>query len=393
MQEEKITPIRGYSDEPIFYVYFHKKPDGSVFYVGKGKNDRAWYKRNRNRHWWNVVNKYGKFDVEIVKEGLTEREAFDLEAKYVNEIGIDNLTNMTMGGISTTGYRHTEETKKLQKDIAKEKLKDPEWCNRLMTQLERLHYLQRNDKEYIKRMSDLQKEIYANLPEEEKVRRAEKRVEWLKDADKVAAAKENLLKHLHSAETRKNLSDKAKAKWARLTDAEYAEKCKLHAAILNAPENRAKSKEIIAKKLVVNRKYVFESIRDFSKFKGVVVTNLHRAKIAADKILADFMVYCGYFIEFYNSEVHSNCIPYNGQEIKKLSFDCLPLSKAVVTEGKVFLSLKEAAIFTGLDSNARADFITKNLRLGKPAMGYMWREATTEEIKEEVLRRLEEISE
>lgn len=393
MQEEKVLPIRGYSEEPVFYVYFHKRPDGSIFYVGKGKNDRAWYKRNRNKHWWNVVNKHGSFDVEIVKSGLTEQEAFDLEAKYVNEIGIDNLTNMTMGGISTTGYRHTEETRKLQKEIAQEKLKDPEWYNRLMTQMERLHYLQRNDAEYIKKMSELQKELYANLPEEEKARRAEKRVEWLKDADKVAAAKEKLLKHLHSEEARKNLSDKAKAKWASLTDEEYAEKCRLHTAILNDPENRAKLKELVSKKVVVNRKYIFASIKDFAKFKGVVATNFHKAKRAADKTLVDFMVHCGYFIEFYNSELHNDCVPYDGQEIKKLSFDCLPRRKAVVTEGRVFLSLKEAAIFTGLDSDARADFITKNLRLGKPAMGYMWREATTEEIKEEVLRRLEEISE
>lgn len=393
MQEEKVLPIRGYSEEPVFYVYFHKRPDGSIFYVGKGKNDRAWYKRNRNKHWWNVVNKHGSFDVEIVKSGLTEQEAFELEAKYVNEIGIDNLTNMTMGGISTTGYRHTEETRKLQKEIAQEKLKDPEWYNRLMTQMERLHYLQRNDAEYIKKMSELQKELYANLPEEEKARRAEKRVEWLKDADKVAAAKEKLLKHLHSEEARKNRSDKAKAKWASLTDEEYVEKCKLHTAVLNDPENRAKLKELVSKKVVVNRKYIFASIKDFAKFKGVVATNFHKAKRAADKTLVDFMVHCGYFIEFYNSELHNDCVPYDGQEIKKLSFDCLPRSKAVITEGRVFLSLKEAAIFTGLGSDARADFITKNLRLGKPAMGYMWREATTEEIKEEVLRRLEEINE
>src|SRR5574343_102749 len=302
MQEEKVLPIRGYSEEPVFYVYFHKRPDGSIFYVGKGKNDRAWYKRNRNKHWWNVVNKHGSFDVEIVKSGLTEQEAFDLEAKYVNEIGIDNLTNMTMGGISTTGYRHTEETRKLQKEIAQEKLKDPEWYNRLMTQMERLHYLQRNDAEYIKKMSELQKELYANLPEEEKARRAEKRVEWLKDADKVA------------------------------TDEEYAEKCRLHTAILNDPENRAKLKELVSKKVVVNRKYIFASIKDFAKFKGVVATNFHKAKRAADKTLVDFMVHCGYFIEFYNSELHNDCVPYDGQEIKKLSFDCLPRRKAVVTE-------------------------------------------------------------
>lgn len=51
----------------------------------------------------------------------------------------------------------------------------------------------------------------------------------------------------------------------------------------------------------------------------------------------------------------------NGEELKRLDFDVLPRSKAVVMdEGKVFLSMREAAIFcNGKTIDATADFITK----------------------------------
>ena len=63
----------------IFYVYLHRrKTDNKVFYVGKGKNRRAWCTDKRNKHWNNVVDKHG-FNVDIVFEGLSEQEAFQIE--------------------------------------------------------------------------------------------------------------------------------------------------------------------------------------------------------------------------------------------------------------------------------------------------------------------------
>ena len=42
-----------------YYIYFHiNKTTGKVFYVGKGKDRRAWRKEGRSYYWNNIVNKY-----------------------------------------------------------------------------------------------------------------------------------------------------------------------------------------------------------------------------------------------------------------------------------------------------------------------------------------------
>jgi hypothetical protein len=95
----------------MFYVYIHKlATDGKPFYVGKGSGKRAWSKQ-RNQFWKNVANKHG-FSVEIVKDGLTEIEAYELEAKLVSEYGRDNLTNLSDGGYGSASGRVVGENEK-----------------------------------------------------------------------------------------------------------------------------------------------------------------------------------------------------------------------------------------------------------------------------------------
>ena len=82
-----------------YYVYKHiRKKDGSTFYIGKGKEHRVESDKGRNTHWKRIVKKDGGFDSEIIKDGLSEDEAFNLEVKLISEIGLDNLCNMTEGG-------------------------------------------------------------------------------------------------------------------------------------------------------------------------------------------------------------------------------------------------------------------------------------------------------
>ena len=82
-----------------YYVYKHiRKKDGSTFYIGKGKEDRVESDKNRNAHWKRIVKKDGGFDYEIIMDGLSEDEAFNLEVKLISEIGLGNLCNMTEGG-------------------------------------------------------------------------------------------------------------------------------------------------------------------------------------------------------------------------------------------------------------------------------------------------------
>lgn len=97
-------------------VYQHKKPNGEIFYIGIGVvKKRANSKYGRNKHWHNVVNKYG-YKSEILFDNVDYKEAKQIE-KYLigyygrKDINTGILVNMTDGG---EGYlnMNTKERKK-----------------------------------------------------------------------------------------------------------------------------------------------------------------------------------------------------------------------------------------------------------------------------------------
>lgn len=80
-------------------VYIHKrKTDGSIFYVGQGKNNRFKSIKGRNKVWKQIVIEHG-FEYEILNHNVTHLEALELEKKYISFYGVENLCNMTIGGI------------------------------------------------------------------------------------------------------------------------------------------------------------------------------------------------------------------------------------------------------------------------------------------------------
>ena len=84
-----------------YYVYVHRrKSDGSVFYVGKGHGQRAWWKY-RSQHWSRIADKHG-YTVEIVESGYTEWFAHEREIQLIEKIGRANLCNHTDGGEGCT---------------------------------------------------------------------------------------------------------------------------------------------------------------------------------------------------------------------------------------------------------------------------------------------------
>ena len=89
-----------------FYVYIHKKPDGTPFYVGKGTGNRA-YQFSRRTQWHkNIVEKYGRNNIIIeIVNCVNESQAFDLEKIYIKQLKHNGvcLVNLTDGGEGVAG--------------------------------------------------------------------------------------------------------------------------------------------------------------------------------------------------------------------------------------------------------------------------------------------------
>ena len=102
----------------IFYVYGYRRDkdsnngkEGTFFYFGKGKGDRAYSKQH------NVPVPKDKSNIVIIECNMLEDDALTLEIKLIAEygridIGTGILRNLTDGGDrGSYGYKHTEESK------------------------------------------------------------------------------------------------------------------------------------------------------------------------------------------------------------------------------------------------------------------------------------------
>lgn len=97
----------------MFVVYTHSKPNGNVFYVGKGSVKRSKATDNRNPYWHNIVKKHG-FVVSVVAQYENELDALQHEIRLIAELreSGSRLANITSGGEGVCGYVHTESSKK-----------------------------------------------------------------------------------------------------------------------------------------------------------------------------------------------------------------------------------------------------------------------------------------
>jgi hypothetical protein len=109
-----------------FYVYAYLREDGSPYYIGKGKGNRA-YIKSKNE----VKPPSDKSKIVIIKSNLTEIIAFQEEINLIKlhgrkDIGTGILRNKTDGGDGPSGRKVSDVSKKLMSNNRKGKGTGPQ---------------------------------------------------------------------------------------------------------------------------------------------------------------------------------------------------------------------------------------------------------------------------
>lgn len=97
----------------MYYIYAYLREDGSPYYIGKGKDYRAWDTASHK----GAKPPKDKSKIVIMESELTEIGALALERFYIRWYGRKDkntgiLRNMTDGGDGTSGAVFTEEHRK-----------------------------------------------------------------------------------------------------------------------------------------------------------------------------------------------------------------------------------------------------------------------------------------
>jgi hypothetical protein len=147
-----------------FYVYIYFRRDGTPCYIGKGQG-RRYLKHERgktNEHLWNIIRKSDKdLPKAIIKSGMTEAEAYSLEALLIEIIGreVDGgpLVNLSTGGVgSGSGCVRDAAWRMNRSEKAKEYWSNPE------NKLKLSERMRGNQHKKGKPNSELQKKVTAD---------------------------------------------------------------------------------------------------------------------------------------------------------------------------------------------------------------------------------------
>jgi hypothetical protein len=103
----------------IYYIYFYLRSDYTPYYVGKGKEKRAWEKGKGE-----IRPPKDKSKIILVEQELSELLAFILERYYIRWFGRkDNntgiLRNKTDGGEGVSGIQISDKERKRRSEFAK----------------------------------------------------------------------------------------------------------------------------------------------------------------------------------------------------------------------------------------------------------------------------------
>jgi hypothetical protein len=106
-------------------IYQHRRADnGQIFYVGKASNPyRKLKTQNRNSRWHQIVNEAGGFTAEEIVSNVDEDLSLLAEQEYIDKLkklGLP-ICNLTTGGQGRSGWKPSEETRKIWSEQRKGK--------------------------------------------------------------------------------------------------------------------------------------------------------------------------------------------------------------------------------------------------------------------------------
>ena len=121
-----INSITTQISKEMYYVYSYLREDNSPYYIGKGSGKRAYTKGPKE-----VKPPRDKSRVRILKENLTEEDAFLVEKLYILMFGRKDLDtgilrNKTDGGDGASGTIVSPETRRKRSERMKG-VKRPQW--------------------------------------------------------------------------------------------------------------------------------------------------------------------------------------------------------------------------------------------------------------------------
>jgi len=108
-----MTMIYNRFNPPLdYYVYWYLREDNTPYYIGKGKNDRAW----SIAHLVELPSDCSK--IQILAHRLDENEAYTLEIKLISyygraDISSGILQNKTAGGPGVSSYWTSDRKKEI----------------------------------------------------------------------------------------------------------------------------------------------------------------------------------------------------------------------------------------------------------------------------------------
>ncbi len=141
----------------IYYVYKYLREDGSPYYIGKGKDRRA-YQPHKRSNGADITPK-DTSRIEFIQQNLTEEQAFSLEDKLIKKYGRKSdggiLINMLLGPRGKSGrvFSHTEESKRKMSESRKGKMPS-ENTKKKMSESQKLRWENYDSAERDKKISE-----------------------------------------------------------------------------------------------------------------------------------------------------------------------------------------------------------------------------------------------